>query len=338
MKKTTRRGAIKVSGFAFAATPFLILKPAIAADFSFKYANNLLPDHPITLRMKEAASLIYEETGGRVAIHIFPNNQLGSDTDLLHQLRIGAIQLFNLSGIILSTLVPAASINGVGFAFKDLQTAWAAMDGALGTYVRAKISSSGLYALRNIWDNGFRQITTSSKPIVTTEDFYGLKIRVPVSPLWISMFKALGASPTSINWSETYSALQTRIVDGQENSLSVISYAKLYEVQKYCSLTNHMWDGFWCLANSHAWEQLPDHLRIIVETQINAGALAHRRDVITTSTGVQTDLTKSGLVFNAPRTAPIREKLREAGFYKQWRSNYGEEAWALLENISGELS
>jgi len=311
---------------------------AAQAEFKFKYANDLPGDHPITLRMTEAASLINKETGGRVAIQIFPNNQLGSDTDLLHQLRIGAIQLFTLSGIILSTLVPAASINGVGFAFKDLQSAWAAMDGALGAYVRNKISGSGLYALRNIWDNGFRQITTSSKPITTAEDLYGLKIRVPVSPLWISMFKALGASPTSINWSETYSALQTRLVDGQENSLSVIAFTKLYEVQKYCSLTNHMWDGFWCLANGRAWQLLPDQLRVIVEKQINAGALAHRQEVIRTSNDVQASLMKKGLLFNTPRTAPIRDKLREAGFYKEWRSNYGEEAWALLENVAGELS
>jgi tripartite ATP-independent transporter DctP family solute receptor len=226
----------------------------------------------------------------------------------------------------------------VGFAFKDLQTAWAAMDGPLGAYVRTKISNSGLYALRNIWDNGFRQITTSSKPIATTEDLNGLKLRVPVSPLWIAMFRALGASPTSINWSETYSALQTKLVDGQENSLSVISTAKLYEVQKYCSLTNHMWDGFWCLANKRAWQLLPDDLRVIVEKQINAGALAHRQEVIRTSESLQAGLMKNGLIFNTPRTAPIRDKLRDAGFYKEWRSNYGEEAWALLENVAGQLS
>ena len=112
--------------------------------------------------------------------------------------------------------------------------------------------------MEKIWDNGFRQTTTSTKPIVTPGRLRGMKLRVPPSPLWTSMFKAFDAAPASINFNEVYSALQTKIVDGQENPLAIISTAKLYEVQKYCSLTNHMWDGFWFLANQRAWEALPD--------------------------------------------------------------------------------
>ncbi|WP_435336195.1 TRAP transporter substrate-binding protein, partial [Klebsiella pneumoniae] len=112
-------------------------------------------------------------------------------------------------------------------------------------------------AMERIWDNGFRQITSSTRPIAGPADLQGFKIRVPVSPLWTSMFKALDSAPASINFAEVYSSLQTKIVDGQENPLAIISTAKLYEVQKYCSLTNHMWDGFWFLANRRAWERLP---------------------------------------------------------------------------------
>ena len=115
-----------------------------------------------------------------------------------------------------------------------------------------------------MWDNGFRQMTTSSKPIETAKDMDGLKIRVPVSPLSISMFKALGAAPASLQFSEVYSALQTKIVDAQENPLPIIQVAKLYEVQKYCSLTNHIWDGFWFIANGRAWRRLPADLQKIV--------------------------------------------------------------------------
>ena len=120
--------------------------------------------------------------------------------------------------------------------------------------MRGQIAAANLFALDKIWDNGFRQITTSNKPIQTAADLKGFKIRVPVSPLWTSMFKALDAAPTSLNFNETYSALQTRIVDGQENPMAIIAAAKLYEVQKYGSLTNHMWDGFWLLANKRAWD------------------------------------------------------------------------------------
>ena len=186
------------------------------------------------MRQQEAATRIKEATGGRVEIQLFPNNQLGSDTDMLSQLRSGAIDFFSLSGLILSTLVPVASINGIGFAFKDYDTVWNTMDGKLGAYVRGEIGKRGLIAMDKMWDNGFRQITSSTRPIRTPADLKGFKIRVPISPLWTSMFQAFGASPISINFSEVYSALQTKIAEGQENPLSLIEIAKLYEVQKYC--------------------------------------------------------------------------------------------------------
>ena len=99
-----------------------------------------------------------------------------------------------------------------------------------------------------------------------------------VVPLWVAMFSALGAAPVSIPLNEAYSALQTKIADGQENPLALISTAKLYEVQKYCSLTNHMWDGFWFLANRRAWEKIPEDVRTIVARNINAAAVKERGD------------------------------------------------------------
>src|SRR5271157_1640895 len=236
---------------AGAALPVFAIgsRAARAAEFSFKLANNSPLTHPQSVRQQEATARIKEATGGRVEIQLFPNNQLGSDTDMLSQLRSGAIDFFSLSGLILSILVPVASINGIGFAFKDYDTVWSAMDGKLGAYVRGEIGKRGLIAMDKMWDNGFRQITSSTRPIRDPADLKGFKIRVPISPLWTSMFQAFGASPISINFSEVYSALQTKIAEGQENPLSLIEIAKLYEVQKYVSMTSHMWDGFWMLAN-----------------------------------------------------------------------------------------
>src|ERR687890_1590935 len=242
------------------------------AEFSYKYANNVPPTHPMNVRAQEAAAAIKAETNGRFELQIFPSSQLGSDTDLLSQLRSGGVELFTLSPLILSTLVPAASINGMGFAFPNYDAVWKAMDGELGGYIRQQIAKANLVAMDKIWDNGFRQITSTSKPINTPDDLKGFKIRVPVSPLWTSMFQAFEASPASINFSEVYSALQTKVVEGQENPLAIISTAKLYEVQKFCSLTNHMWDGFWFLANRRAWERLPADLQAIVAKHLNAAA------------------------------------------------------------------
>ena len=308
------------------------------AQWVYKYANNLPEAHPMNVRAREMAAAIKQETNGRFDLQIFPSSQLGSDTDTLSQIRSGGVEFFTLSGLILSTLIPAASINGMGFAFADYDTVWKAMDGDLGAYIRAQIAKANLIAMEKIWDNGFRQTTTSTKPVATPDDFRGMKLRVPPSPLWTSMFKAFDASPASINFNEVYSALQTKIVDGQENPLAIIATAKLYEVQKYCSLTNHMWDGFWFLANQRAWQSLPDDVRTIVAKHINAAGLKEREDVAKLNASLQQDLTAKGLVFNRPDPAPFRSKLRAAGFYTEWKSKYGEEAWSLLEKSAGKLA
>src|SRR3974390_1830647 len=147
-----------------------------AAEVSWRYANNNVAQHPMNIRLAQAVDRIREQSGGRVDIQVFPNSQLGGDTDMLSQLRTGAIQLFNLSGLILSTFVPLASINGVGFAFKDYDQVWTAMDGPLGSLIRAAVAKSGLYAMAAMWDNGYRQITSSTHPIRAPDDLKGFKI------------------------------------------------------------------------------------------------------------------------------------------------------------------
>ncbi|MGO4448333.1 TRAP transporter substrate-binding protein [Phyllobacterium sp. TAF24] len=338
MNNLSRRKVLIGTAATLVASPFILRRPAAAAEFSYKYANNLPVTHPMNLRAQEAADKIKEETGGRFELSIFPSSQLGSDTDTLSQLRSGAVEFFTLSGLILSTLVPAASINGIGFAFPDSATVWKAMDGELGAHVRKQIEKSNLVAMEKIWDNGFRHITSSTKPIVTPDDLKNFKIRVPVSPLWTSMFTAFQASPASINFNEVYSSLQTKVVEGQENPLAIISTAKLYEVQKYCSLTSHMWDGFWFLSNRRAWEALPDDIRTVVAKHINAAGLAERDDVAKLTETLQADLKSKGLTFNTPDSAPFRDALRKAGFYSEWKGKYGEEAWGLLEKVVGQLA
>jgi len=338
--KLHRRRLLATTLAGTAAFPLVAIRsrPANAAEFSYKYANNSPVTHPLNIRTSEAAARIKEKTGGKVEIQVFPNNQLGSDTDMLSQLRSGALEFFTLSGLILATLVPVASINGVGFAFKDYSQVWPTMDGALGALVRAEIAKRGLYAFAKIYDNGYRQITSAAKPIKTPDDLGGFKIRVPASPLWTSLFKAFGASPTTINFSEVYSALQTHVVDGQENPLALIDTAKLYEVQKYVAITNHMWDGFWLLANKKAFEAMPANLREIVEAEFNASAIAERQDLATMNDTVAATLKGKGLQFVETDAAAFRGALKKAGFYDEWRGKFGPSAWGVLEKAVGSLA
>lgn len=339
MSEATRRKALTITaGFAIAAPAVFRVTRVNAADFSLKYANNSPTTHPLSIRTTEAMEAIKKETGGKVDIQVFPNNQLGGDTDMLSQLRSGALEFFTLSPLILSTLVPNASISGIGFAWSGYDKVWPAMDGELGAYVRAQIQKAGLYAFEKQYDNGFRQITSSTKPITTPDDLKGFKIRVPPSPLWTSMFKAFDSAPMSINFAETYSALQTKIAEGQENPLAIIQAAKIFEVQKYLSKTNHMWDGFWFLANGKAWSGLPKEIQAVIEKNVNEAAVKQREDIANLNSSLEKELSEKGLTFNMVDTKAFQAKLQAAGFYKEWRGKYGEDAWKLLEKHAGAIS
>jgi TRAP-type C4-dicarboxylate transport system substrate-binding protein len=172
----------------------------------------------------------------------------------------------------------------------------------------------------------------------TPEDLKGYRIRVPVSPIFTSLFKALGANPTSINFNELYTALQTRLVDGQENGLVAIESGKLYEVQKYVSETNHIWDPFWLIGNRRAITNLPENIREIVRNEFDRASIEQRADSARLNTTLKDELIKKGLAFeNADRPA-FRAALTQAGFYKEWRDKFGAETWAALEAVVGPLS
>lgn len=308
-----------------------------AATYKMRLGTPFPVAHPGASRMIEACEAIKKETGGKVDIEVFPNNQLGGESDMESQLRSGALEFMTTTGAILQTVVPVAGINGIPFAFKDYTQVWAAMDGDLGAYIRAHVDKVGIYTFEKSLDNGYRNITTSTKPINTVADLKGLKIRVPPSPVWVAMFRALGASPTSINLNELYSALQTKIVDGQENPLVQIETVKIYEVQKFCSMTGHVWDGNWILANGKKWAALPADVKKIISNHFDSAAIKQREDVARLNKDLEASLKQKGLTFNHPEKDQFRDALIKAGFYAEWKKKYGSEPWAKLEKYAGTL-
>ena len=334
--KLNRRNIIKSTLATGAALSFpsLVLGQT---QFRMKFANIMPSDHPLNVRMREASAEIKQKTNGLVDIQVFPASQLGSDADMLSQLRSGGIDFFANSGLILSSLVPVAAINGIGFAFPDYPAVWRAMDGALGKHVMGALEKAGLVPFEKMWDNGFRQTLSATKPIRTADDLKGFKIRVPPSPLWTGLFKDLGASPVSIPWGETYTAMQTKVADGLENPLAGIYFAKMHEVGKYLSMTNHMWDGFWFVANRRSFEALPPAVREIVRTTINTAAMKQREDVAKLNEELRVNIAKSVEFVNVdPKN--FRNKLQESGFYSEWKKRMGDEVWNLLESTTGKLA
>jgi len=311
---------------------------ARAAEFSFKVATGQSLTQPINARLEQACARIQQASGGRIELKFFPASQLGSDTDLITQVRSGGVEFLNIAGSVISTVAAGAAITNVGFAFADYDQAWKAVDGPVGEYVRAQIEKAGLQIVAKASDNSFRQITSASKPIKTPADLKDYRIRVPVSPIFTSLFTSLGANPTSINFNELYTALQTRLVDGQENGLVAIDAGKLYEVQKYVSETNHIWDPFWLLGNRRAMSRLPADLQEIVKREFDRASMEQREDVARLNGALKEQLIGRGLTFEASDKPAFRKALSQAGFYKTWKEKFGADAWKTLESVTGELA
>jgi len=335
MVKLTRR-ALMMATSASVAMPWVAR--GAAPEYRLKFGNIVGADHPLNVYMEKVAEKVAKETDGKVEIAVYPKNQLGSDADMLSQLRAGALELFGQSGVILSTLVQVSGISGVGFAFPDSDKVWQAVDGPLGKHIRGAFEKVNLYVFERCYDHGFRHVLSATKPIKTADDFKGFKIRVPASPLWTSMFKAFGASPVTIPWAETYSALQTRVADGLEQPVVGIYVDKMFEVGKYVSETRHMWDGLWILTSHKVWDKIPSNLRDIVERNINDGALQQRPAAAKMNTDLEAELKGKGLEFIQVNRDEFRNKLKEAGYYSEWQKRYGDEAWSLLEATSGKLT
>jgi tripartite ATP-independent transporter DctP family solute receptor len=334
-----RRRVLTQIGAVVAGTlaPTLVMAQA-AGGFKMKIAISIPESHPTTVALKAACAEILKESNGRLTIDVYPNGQLGSDTDTVSQVRSGAIDFVCTANSIWGNLVPVASINLVAFAFADYGTVWKAMDGDLGAHIRGAFDKYNLTPVGKPFDHGFRQLTNSVKPIVSPKDVAGMKIRVPASAIMTSLFKGLDASPTTVPIGELYTALQTKVVDGQENALPTIDATKLYEVQKYCSYTSHNWDCFALVANKRSWAALPDDLRALATRLFDANALKQRAAHETLNASLEAKLKGAGMQFNKVDGKPFREALQSSGYYADWQKKFGPEAWALLEKYSGKLA
>ncbi len=315
-----------------------IARRARAAEFELKLATGQSPTNPINVRLQEGIDRIAKATNGQVSIKLFPNNQLGSDTDQISQLRAGGLDFLNVAGSVLSTLAPATALVNVGFAFANYEQVYRAVDGQLGQYIAAQIDKTGIVLIAPLGDNGFRQITSSEKQIKGPDDLKGFHIRVPVSPIFTSLFQALGASPTSINFNEVYTALQTKLVGGQENGLVTIETAKLYEVQKYVSQTNHIWDCFCVLANRRSLARLPKDTADLVRREFAQSIHDQRADEQHLDASLKGTLEKDGMTFLEADKAAFREALRKTSFYADWKAKFGDEGWAALQAVTGPLT
>lgn len=337
VERPSRRSVVAMAGLGL-AVPFII-RPARAAEITWRLGHSAPTNFPLHVRLVEAAGEIASRTQGRMRMEVYGNSELGSPVGLFAQLRAGSIDVAPMTSQLLSSNLALATLPMVGFAFSGYERIWAALDGELGAFIRQQIKERlGLIAMDRCWDFGFRQLTTGGRIVRTAGDIEGLRVRTPPDAELIGLFQALKALPVAMGLADLPRALQSRAVDGQEGVLPLVKIAKLGRYQTVCALTNHVWDGHWMCVGGKAWAKLPDDLRDVVARALNGAGTNQRKDTMETDASIRQQLEAGGMVFNAVDAGSFRSMLRSVGYYAEWRKRTDADGWALLEKYSGQLA
>jgi tripartite ATP-independent transporter DctP family solute receptor len=317
----------------------MLMSPRLpAAEFQLRQFHNQPPESPLHKRLLEMWAAVKTETNGRVDVQTFSENDhiAGGDPAALKMIVDGSLDFFTLNGGLIGSVVPAMNVQSIAFAFRDTKQVFAALDGDLGDYLRQEMSAKGIYALpKACFDNGFQQLTCQTKPIRNAVDLQGVKVRTPDSPVYIELFKALGATPVPINIDKLYESLKSGIVEAQTDPLTIIELFKLYEVQKYLSLTSHVWGGFNMIASQKTWQKLPADMQRVIERNAVKYVQLQRADNQALNDSLRSKLTEQGMIFNEADTSSFRARL--GPFYARWKETVGQRAWSLLEAHAGKL-
>ena len=212
------------------------------------------------------ADLVAERSNGNIVIDVFSNDTLagGNSTKGVEYIAVGGSDLGAYATCVLANLEPKMSVATLPWSFTSYQQAREVIDSTGGAYYSELLAAKGITYLGS-FHNGFRQLTNSKHPVTTPEDMKGLKIRVPGSAVYMSVFKALGASPTAMSWSEVFTAIQQGTIDGQENGCSVTKSAKMDEIQQYMTIWNYSYENDLFVANSKVWNNLEEKTQQLLQ-------------------------------------------------------------------------
>jgi tripartite ATP-independent transporter DctP family solute receptor len=285
---------------------------AQAQTKTIKFANQNAKGHPVVMGMEKFAEIVEAKSGGKLKVNVFPGGTLGSDQANISALQGGALEMASMNSGIYASLVKDFEIYDFPFLFGNPKEADAVVDGPFGKSLHAKLEEKGLVGLA-YYELGFRNITNSKRPIVKVEDIAGLKLRVIPNPINVDWVKALDANPTPLPFPEVYAALEQKAVDGQENPVSTINSAKLFEVQKYLTLTNHQYNPQSVVISKKFWDSLSADEKKIVQEAATESAKYQREQSRAAAASILENLKKNGMQVTelAPtEVAKLREKMK----------------------------
>lgn len=279
------------------------------AETTIRLGHVLADTHSWHKASTDFAKEVSEKTEGRVKIEIFPSGQLGTEKEVIEGMQIGTIQSGLIGSGSFQFVEPKFGIIEMPYAWTSREQAFAALDGKLGTALADLLRPKGIEVLA-WWENGFRNITNNKHPIVKPADLAGIKIRVTPDKVRLATFERLGAQPAPLAFGELYSALQQGVFDAQENPLSIIDASSFYEVQKYVSMTGHIWGAACLTVSSMTWAQVsPEDQAIVKEAAVKWGN-AQRQMVADNEVALIEKLKSKGMQFNEVDKAAFVDALK----------------------------
>jgi tripartite ATP-independent transporter DctP family solute receptor len=326
-----------MKGLALLAAAMLLPETAcLAADakHTLRMAFQSAKEHPIGVGAQKFADLVAQKSKGAIDIRLFPNGTLGGDVQTVSALQGGTIDMTALSSGILAQQVKEFALFDLPFLFNDGREADMIVDGPVGKQLAAKLVDKGLVGL-GYWELGFRNLTNSRRPVAKLEDFSGLKIRVIQSPIYLDLFSALGTNPVPMPFPEVYSALEQKVVDGQENPLISIELSKFYEVQPYLSITRHVYSPLSVLISKKTWDRLSKDEQKIIQDAATESQDYQRKFARAEDEKALATLGKSMKVNTiAPaEQARIREKIKPV--FDKYAKDVGE---PMIREVSASLA
>ena len=322
-RSITRKLLVSTLGAAVFAA-FAALPTAASAATTLRFGHVHVNGELAAELEQEFADRVTQRTKGEVTIKVFPGEQLGKEVDLIQQVKSGALDITTPSMAALSNLVPALEIASAPFLWNDWAQAENVIRGPAFQPIFDELRDKhNVLMLTKIWYWGWRNLTTGTKAVNKPEDMAGLKIRVPESPVWVEMIRAMGAAPTPIPFGEVYTALQQKLVDGQENPIPTIYARKFYEVQGNLSMTKHMLQNNTMIINKRSLEKLsPEMQKVLLE---EAAAVSEKNTKLQQEqeTKMLEDIRKTGktAVIDKPDRAAFAAKMGPA--YKSLETRWG---------------
>ena len=299
---------------ALAAATLLVATSSFAqfADRTIKFTNGVNEDHPVGLGVKKMQEVLAAKTGGKLKISAFWGGSAGGDLPATQALRAGTQEMVCTSSSPLVGIVKELGAFDLPFLFLNEKEADAVLDGPAGVYFNKKLEEAGLVNLA-YWENGFRNLTNSKRPVTKVEDFDGVKVRVMQNNIFIDTFKTLGTNAVPMAFGEVFTALETKTIDGQENPFVTIETSKFNEVQKFLSVTRHAYTPFLVLYSKKLWDQLSAQEQAVLREAAREGQKVQRAANRTLNEKSLASLKAKGMQVNeisGPELMRISAKIR----------------------------